>query len=67
MTQSQPPYQNQAPAPQPTGKSVLRQGLWNYAMDRWAPKTQPARIIVEMTFLIAFFLVLAILLRLSAG
>ena len=44
---------------------MLQQGFWNYALDRWAPKTQPARLIFEMSILIGFFVVLAVLAKLA--
>jgi hypothetical protein len=52
--------------PEAQRPSAMRQGLWNYAMNRWAPKTQPARILVEFGILIAFFVVLAVLVKLAS-
>ncbi len=46
---------------------MLRQGFWNYAMDRWAPKNPTGRLIFEMGILIGFFLVLAVLAKLAQG
>jgi len=54
---------SQAPTPTP----ILRRGLWNYAMDRWAPKNSTGRLAFEMTILIGFFLVLAVLLKLASS
>jgi hypothetical protein len=42
-------------------------GLLNYILLRWAPKNRVGRLIFEMTFLIGFFLILALLARLSQG
>ena len=51
-------------AHQPRGSSP---GWLNVAMDRWAPKTQPARIIFEFALLIPVVLALAIVAKLSQG
>jgi hypothetical protein len=51
----------QRPAP------ILRRGLWNYAMDRWAPKNPTGRLAFEMAILIGFFLVLAVILKLASS
>lgn len=53
--------QGQGPAP------ILRRGLWNYAMERWAPKNQGGRLAFEMAILIGFFLVLAVIVRLASS
>jgi hypothetical protein len=62
-----PPAGYQVPAPAPSGRDILRMGLWNYASNRWAPKNKIARFVVEMVLLLAFFLALAIMVRLSQG
>ena len=46
---------------------MLRQGFWNYAMDRWAPKNPTGRLIFEMGILIGFFVVIAVLAKLAQG
>ncbi len=51
----------------PAKPGMLRQGFWNYAMDRWAPKNPTGRLIFEMGILIGFFVVLAVLLKLAQG
>jgi hypothetical protein len=56
-----------APAPKLTSREALRRGWLNVAMDRWAPKTQPARIIFEFALLIPVVLALAIVVKLSQG
>jgi hypothetical protein len=65
----------QTNAPQPTTerplptdfKGILRLGLLNYVMLRWAPKNRLARLAVEMTILVAFFGILAVLFLLARG
>jgi hypothetical protein len=47
--------------------SMLRQGLLNYALDRWAPKNPAGRLAFEMTLLIAFFAILAALFKLASS
>jgi hypothetical protein len=72
---SQTPVQSPASAPtgtatpaaDPTGRQILRMGLWNYVMHRWGPQNGAARFGMEMGILLAFFLVLAILAKLAAG
>jgi hypothetical protein len=49
------------------GGGVLRQGLLNYALDRWAPKDPRSRLAFELVIALAFFALLALLLKLSAG
>ncbi len=56
-----------APQPSLMSKEALRRGWLNVAMDRWAPKTQPARIIFEFAILIPVVLVLAIAVKLAQG
>ena len=46
---------------------MLRQGFWNYAMDRWAPKNPTGRLIFEMGILSGFFVVIAVLAKLARG
>jgi hypothetical protein len=46
---------------------MLRQGFWNYAVDRWAPKSPTRRLAFEMAILIGFFAVLAALLKLASS
>lgn len=46
---------------------VLKQGLWNYAMNRWAPKNPTGRLAFEMAIPIGFFLVLAVMLKLASS
>jgi hypothetical protein len=46
---------------------MLRQGFWNYAMDRWAPKNPAGRLAFELAILIVFFAVLAVLLALASS
>jgi hypothetical protein len=57
------------PAPRLPGdfKGILRLGLLNYVMLRWAPKNRIGRLAVEMTLLILFFGTLAVLLVLARG
>jgi len=57
-----------APEPSRGGAGpVLRRGLWNYGMDRWAPKNPGGRLAFELAILFVFFALLALLLKLSAG
>jgi hypothetical protein len=56
-----------APAPKLFSREALRRGWLNVFMDRWAPKTQPARIAFEFALLIPVFLILAIMVKLSQG
>jgi hypothetical protein len=42
-------------------------GLWNYFLYRWGPKNKAARFVLETAVLVVFFLILAILLKLSQG
>jgi hypothetical protein len=65
VTETQTPPNE--PAPKLMSREALRRGWFNVALDRWAPKAQPARIIVEMGILIAVFLVLALAVKLSQG
>jgi len=53
--------------PTPTGREILRMGLWNYASNRWGPKNPVARLIVEIAVLVVFFLVLALVVALAQG
>jgi hypothetical protein len=53
--------------PRGPGGPILRQGFWNYAMNRWAPKNPAGRLAFEMTILIVFFGILAVLARLASG
>jgi hypothetical protein len=60
------------PAPEPQRApsdpgGILRIGFWNYVMMRWAPRNRLGRLIFEMTFLIIFFGILAVLLLLARG
>ena len=48
-------------------KGILRLGLLNYVMLRWAPKNRAGRLAVEMTLLLLFFGILAVLLLLARG
>ncbi len=59
--ESQEQGQGQGQAP------ILRRGLWNYAMERWAPKNQAGRLAFEMAILIGFFLVLAVIVQLASS
>jgi hypothetical protein len=55
------------PAPNPTGREILRMGLWNYISSRWAPKNSAGKWVFEIGILVVFFLVLAILAKLAQG
>ena len=63
----------QQDAPQPAQqlpsdwRGILRLGLLNYIMLRWAPKNRFARLAVEMAILLVFFGILAVLFVLSRG
>ena len=56
-----------AAAPNPTGREILRMGVWNYVSNRWAPKSTAGRWLFDIGVLVAIFLPLAILYRLAAG
>ena len=56
-----------APAPNPSGREILRMGVWNYVSNRWAPKNTVGRWVFDIGVLVAIFLPLAILYRLAAG
>jgi hypothetical protein len=63
------PQQETPQGTEPKGRAggMLRQGFWNYAMDRWAPKSPAGRLAFELAILIVFFAVLAVLLRLASS
>ncbi len=48
-------------------RSALQRGLWNVAMERYAPKNPTGRLIFEMGILLGFFLVLGLLVKLAQG
>jgi hypothetical protein len=58
---------NESGSGAPKSGGMLRQGFWNYAMDRWASKNPTGRLIFEMGILIGFFLLLAVLAMLAQG
>ena len=66
---SRPMPDTPPPAPQlPSDfKGIMRLGLLNYVMLRWAPKNRVGRLAVEMTILVLFFGILAVLFVLSRG
>lgn len=55
------------PTPNPTGREILRMGLWNYVSSRWAPDNGAVKWVFEIGILVVFFLVLAILAKLAQG
>jgi hypothetical protein len=72
MSQAKAPKPNApepaAEQPLPTDmRGILRIGLFNYLMRRWAPKNPAARLAVEMALLVVFFGILAVLLWLTRG
>jgi hypothetical protein len=62
-----PSAESNGRAPLPTGSGILRMGLWNYIMLRWAPKNPAARLVVEIGILVVFFGLLAVLYALAQG
>jgi hypothetical protein len=64
VTSPQDEIQPQNP---PARGTALQRGLWNVAMERWAPKTQPARIVFEIGVLAIPLLILAILVKLGSS
>jgi hypothetical protein len=62
-----PPPGNLPAGPAPTGRDILRMGLWNYISNRWAPENAPARLVLQIGILVACFLVFAMLLMVTRG
>ena len=65
MSASQSPQGN--PSPRPSSSEILRMGVWNYFTIRYAPKTQPARVVFEIGILALPLLVVAIMVKLAQG
>lgn len=52
---------------QTTWRRALRGGLWNYVSNRWAPKNPAGKFLFEIGILVFFVVILAVLMKLSAG
>ena len=61
------PTGNPVPDRPASGREILRVGLGNYASNRWLPKNPVLKFVIEIAILVVFFLVLAILMKLTQG